>query len=361
MHLISRHASGAADARDGANGEIRRHPRGDASRRDRPRRSTGTRGARAGAQASPAQAGAAVNGTSEEEFNAYIKNVNARIEHALDLSVPMHYPERLSESMRYSLLAGGKRIRPALCLAACELVGGDMETAMPTACALEMIHTMSLIHDDLPSMDNDDFRRGKPTNHKVYGEEMAILAGDALLSHAFEYIGRETKGVDADKVLRVIVDVGKCVGSEGLVGGQVVDILSEGAGPENVTIETLQYIHAHKTGALLEVSVTAGAILGGASEEQIGKLERYAQNIGLAFQVVDDILDCTASSEELGKTAGKDEAVGKTTYPSLVGMDESRRIAAELISKAKAELEGFDETKVAPLIGLADYIQNRKN
>ena len=321
----------------------------------------GRAGARAGAQASPAQAGAAVNGTSEEEFNAYIKNVNARIEHALDLSVPMHYPERLSESMRYSLLAGGKRIRPALCLAACELVGGDMETAMPTACALEMIHTMSLIHDDLPSMDNDDFRRGKPTNHKVYGEEMAILAGDALLSHAFEYIGRETKGVDADKVLRVIVDVGKCVGSEGLVGGQVVDILSEGAGPENVTIETLQYIHAHKTGALLEVSVTAGAILGGASEEQIGKLERYAQNIGLAFQVVDDILDCTASSEELGKTAGKDEAVGKTTYPSLVGMDESRRIAAELISKAKAELEGFDETKVAPLIGLADYIQNRKN
>ena len=321
----------------------------------------GRAGARAGAQASPAQAGAAVNGTSEEEFNAYIKNVNARIEHALDLSVPMHYPERLSESMRYSLLAGGKRIRPALCLAACELVGGDMETAMPTACALEMIHTMSLIHDDLPSMDNDDFRRGKPTNHKVYGEEMAILAGDALLSHAFEYIGRETKGVDADKVLRVIVDVGECVGSEGLVGGQVVDILSEGAGPENVTIETLQYIHAHKTGALLEVSVTAGAILGGASEEQIGKLERYAQNIGLAFQVVDDILDCTASSEELGKTAGKDEAVGKTTYPSLVGMDESRRIAAELISKAKAELEGFDETKVAPLIGLADYIQNRKN
>jgi geranylgeranyl diphosphate synthase type II len=321
----------------------------------------GRAGARAGAQASPAQASATVDGTSEEEFNAYIKNVNARIEHALDLSVPMHYPERLSESMRYSLLAGGKRIRPALCLAACELVGGDMETAMPTACALEMIHTMSLIHDDLPSMDNDDFRRGKPTNHKVYGEEMAILAGDALLSHAFEYIGRETKGVSAEKVLRVIVDVGKCVGSEGLVGGQVVDILSEGAGPENVTIETLQYIHAHKTGALLEVSVTAGAILGGASEEQIGKLERYAQNIGLAFQVVDDILDCTASSEELGKTAGKDEAVGKTTYPSLVGMEESKRIAAELISKAKAELEGFDAKKVAPLLGLADYIQNRKN
>lgn len=304
---------------------------------------------------------AEVSADSEKEFNAYIVGVNAKIEDALDKSVPMQYPERLHESMRYSLLAGGKRIRPALCLAACELVGGNMDTAMPTACALEMIHTMSLIHDDLPSMDNDDFRRGKPTNHKVYGEEMAILAGDALLSHAFEYIGRETKGVSADKVLRVIVDVGKCVGSEGLVGGQVVDIDSEGAGPENVTIETLQYIHAHKTGALLEVSVTAGAILGGASEEQIGKLERYAQNIGLAFQVVDDILDCTQSSEELGKTAGKDVAVGKATYPSLVGMEESERIAADLISKAKAELEGFDPVKVRPLLGLADYIKNRKN
>lgn len=304
---------------------------------------------------------AEVSADSEKEFNAYIVGVNAKIEDALDKSVPMQYPERLHESMRYSLLAGGKRIRPALCLAACELVGGNMDTAMPTACALEMIHTMSLIHDDLPSMDNDDFRRGKPTNHKVYGEEMAILAGDALLSHAFEYIGRETKGASADKVLRVIVDVGKCVGSEGLVGGQVVDIDSEGAGPENVTIETLQYIHAHKTGALLEVSVTAGAILGGASEEQIGKLERYAQNIGLAFQVVDDILDCTQSSEELGKTAGKDVAVGKATYPSLVGMEESERIAADLISKAKAELEGFDPVKVRPLLGLADYIKNRKN
>ena len=303
----------------------------------------------------------AAQATAEKEFNAYIARVNAAIEQALDKSVPMMYPERLHESMRYSLLAGGKRIRPALCLAACELVGGEMATAMPTACALEMIHTMSLIHDDLPSMDNDDFRRGKPTNHKVYGEEMAILAGDALLSHAFEYIGRETKGVSADKVVRVIVDVAKCVGSEGLVGGQVVDIDSEGAGPENVTIETLQYIHAHKTGALLEVSVTAGAILGGASEEQIGKLERYAQSIGLAFQVVDDILDCTQSSEQLGKTAGKDEAVGKATYPSLVGLEESRRIAADLIAKAKGELAGFDAEKVKPVIGLADYIANREN
>ena len=237
-----------------------------------------------------------------------------------------------------------------------------MDVAMPTACALEMIHTMSLIHDDLPSMDNDDFRRGKPTNHKVYGEEMAILAGDALLSHAFEYIGRETpNSVPAERTLRVIVDVGKCVGSEGLVGGQVVDIMSEGAEAGEVTVETLQYIHAHKTGALLEVSVTAGAILAGAKEEDVERLGKYAQLIGLAFQVVDDILDCTQTSEQLGKTAGKDEAVGKATYPSLVGLEESKKIADKLIADAKDLLKDYDQEKAAPLIGLADYIKNRQN
>lgn len=241
-------------------------------------------------------------------------------------------------------------------------MGGTMETAMPTACALEMIHTMSLIHDDLPSMDNDDFRRGKPTNHKVYGEEMAILAGDALLSHAFEYIGRETpKAVPADRTLRVIVDVGKCVGSEGLVGGQVVDIMSEGAEADEVTLDTLKYIHAHKTGALLEVSVTSGAILAGAAEEDVERLGKYAQLIGLAFQVVDDILDCTQTSEQLGKTAGKDEAVGKATYPSLVGLEESRKIADDLITEAKELLRDYDQKLAAPLLGLADYIKNRQN
>ena len=309
-----------------------------------------------------AEAPAAAVEASELDFAAYIAEKNAAIEQALSDSVPEMYPERLHESMRYSLLAGGKRIRPCLCVAACELMGGTMEVAMPTACALEMIHTMSLIHDDLPSMDNDDFRRGKPTNHKVYGEEMAILAGDALLSHAFEYIGRDTpKSVPADRTLRVIVDVGKCVGSEGLVGGQVVDIMSEGADAGEVTVETLQYIHAHKTGALLEVSVTAGAILAGAKEEDVTRLGKYAQLIGLAFQVVDDILDCTQTSEQLGKTAGKDEAVGKATYPSLVGLEESRKIADKLISDAKDLLKDYDQEKAAPLIGLADYIKNRQN
>ena len=165
----------------------------------------------------------------------------------------------------------------------------------------------------------------------------------------------------ADRTLRVIVDVGKCVGSEGLVGGQVVDIMSEGADADEVTLDTLKYIHAHKTGALLEVSVTAGAILAGADEEDVERLGKYAQLIGLAFQVVDDILDCTATSEELVKTAGKDEAVGKATYPSLVGLEESRKIADDLIKEAKELLSEYDREKAAPLIGLADYIGNRKN
>jgi geranylgeranyl diphosphate synthase type II len=300
---------------------------------------------------------------AEIDFAKYVKEKNAAIEQALSDSVPTIYPERLHESMRYSLLAGGKRIRPCLAIAACEMVGGKQEVVMPTACALEMIHTMSLIHDDLPMMDNDDFRRGVPTNHKVYGEEMAILAGDALLSHAFEYIARETKGVEAEKILRVIADVGKCVGSEGLVGGQVVDIESEGLAMEGkpVSLETLKYIHAHKTGALLETAVVSGAILGGGTEEDIERLGKYAYDIGLAFQVVDDILDCTATSEELGKTAGKDVAVGKATYPSLLGLEESQRIADELIKSAKEQLSVYDQKKAAPLIGLADYIKNRKN
>jgi len=292
-------------------------------------------------------------------FQEYMGERAKIIDDALDRSIPEQYPEIIHEAMRYSLLAGGKRVRPALCLAACELVGGTIEQAMPTACALEMIHTMSLIHDDLPSMDNDDFRRGKPTNHKVYGEEIAILAGDALLSLAFEYIARETKGVDPQRVLQVIVEVGKSVGSEGLVGGQVVDIKSEG--DDNVGLDTLKYIHEHKTAALLESAVVSGAVLGGASEEDVARLRKYSRDIGLAFQVVDDILDITATTEELGKTAGKDLAVAKTTYPSLVGLEKSREIANDLISEAKEQLSSYDSKKAAPLYALAEYIKNRKN
>ncbi|KAL4419453.1 hypothetical protein ABPG77_003566 [Micractinium sp. CCAP 211/92] len=302
----------------------------------------------------------AVKAKPSFDFNGYMKERAQLIDAALDKSVPLQYPEVINEAMRYSLLAGGKRVRPALCLAACELVGGTIEQAMPTACSLEMIHTMSLIHDDLPSMDNDDFRRGKPTNHKVYGEEVAILAGDALLSLSFEYIARETRGVAAERVLQVIVEVGKAVGSEGLVAGQVVDIKSEGKG-EVVGLETLQYIHEHKTAALLEAAVVSGAILGGAGEVDVDRLRKYSRSIGLAFQVVDDILDITATTEELGKTAGKDLASAKTTYPSLVGLERSREIADELIEEAKSMLSTYDPAKAAPLYALAEYIRSRKN
>lgn len=296
--------------------------------------------------------------TETFDLASYLTERAALVEAALDRSIPLVYPEKIYESMRYSLLAGGKRLRPVLCLATCELVGGTIEMAMPTACALEMIHTMSLIHDDLPAMDNDDYRRGKLTNHKVYGEDIAILAGDGLLAYAFEYIARETKGVPAERVLQVIAHLGRAVGAAGLVGGQVVDLESEGK--SDVSIETLNFIHRHKTGALLEACVVSGAVLGGAGEEERQRLSRYAQNIGLAFQIVDDILDITATPEELGKTAGKDLQAQKVTYPSLWGIEESRRQAAQLIADAKAELQGYG-TAAQPLQAIADFITARKN
>ena len=257
--------------------------------------------------------------------------------------------------MRYSLLAGGKRLRPILCLAACELAGSDPEKAIPTAVALEMIHTMSLIHDDLPSMDNDDLRRGRPTNHKVYGDAIAILAGDALLTRAFEMVSIRTSGIPAERLLKVVGELSLVSGAPGLVGGQVVDLESEG---KEVDLETLEYIHLHKTGALLKACVICGAFIGGASEELIKALRIYARGIGLAFQIIDDILDVTSSSEVLGKTAGKDLVADKTTYPKLLGLDESRKRANQLIIEAKGVLEPW-KNKAAPLLALADYITNR--
>ncbi len=289
------------------------------------------------------------------DLKGYLSEKQKLVETALDRSLPMSYPETIFESMRYSLLAGGKRLRPILCLATAELMGGSIEQAIPTACALEMIHTMSLVHDDLPSMDNDDFRRGNPTNHKVYGDAVAILAGDGLLAYAFEYVARETKNVPIDRVLDVIVRLGRSVGD--LVSGQVVDLQSEGN--PNIPFETLTFIHNHKTSALLEASVLTGAILAGASEGDRSKLLRYAKNIGLAFQIVDDILDITATSEELGKSAGKDLTAEKATYPKLWGLDESRRQAQELVNQAKAEVSGYG-TKALPLMAIADYITARK-
>jgi geranylgeranyl diphosphate synthase, type II len=291
------------------------------------------------------------------DLATYLGQQQKAVEAALEGAIAIVYPETIYEAMRYSLMAGGKRLRPILCLATCELVGGTSAMAMPTACSLEMIHTMSLIHDDLPAMDNDDYRRGKLTNHKVYGEDIAILAGDGLLAYAFEFIAAQTQA-PAVQVLKVIAHLGKAVGAAGLVGGQVVDLQSEGK--PGVTVETLNYIHRHKTGALLEASVVCGAILAGAADTDLERLSRYAQNIGLAFQIIDDVLDITATQEELGKTAGKDLQAQKATYPSFWGIEESKRQADQLIADAKAELQTFG-TKAQPLVALADYITARKN
>jgi len=295
------------------------------------------------------------------DFNAYLAAQKQLVEAALDDSLGPERPESLREAMRYSLLAGGKRLRPILCLAACELAGGDPALAMPTAVALEMIHTMSLIHDDLPAMDNDDLRRGRPTNHKVYGDAVAILAGDALLTRAFEMVALRSPGVPADRLLKVVGELSLVSGAPGLVGGQVVDLECEG---KEVDLETLEYIHLHKTGALLKACVITGALIGGADEAQLNSLRTYARGIGLAFQIVDDILDVTASSDVLGKTAGKDLIADKTTYPKLLGLEESRERAKTLIQEAKTSLDAFQpadgsSVQAAPLLALADYVIGR--
>lgn len=288
------------------------------------------------------------------DFKSYIGSKARAVHIALDKAVPLQPPEAVTEAMRYSLLAGGKRIRPVLCIAACELTpGGTQEAAMATACAIEMIHTMSLIHDDLPIVDNDDMRRGMPSCHKMFGEKVAIWAGDALLSKSFAHIAQCTpKSVAAEKIVRVIAFLGKATGAEGVVAGQVVDMSDSAA----VSLDTLQYIHMRKTAALLESCVVCGAILGGAVDDEIVRLSRYARSLGILFQVVDDIL-----AEQLGKTAGKDLVTEKATYPKLLGLDEARQFAANLTRQAKEQLSMFDPRKAAPLYGFADYIANRTN
>lgn len=308
---------------------------------------------------------ATTSSTTEFNLDEYLMSKKGPIESALDASVVSRIPQtdKICESMSYSLMAGGKRIRPVLCIAACEMFGGNQEDAMPTAVALEMIHTMSLIHDDLPAMDDDDLRRGKPTNHVLYGEDVAILAGDALLSTSFEHVARHTPNTIApEKIVDIIVRLGKCVGAEGLAGGQVMDLECEGRGVEgnDVSLEDLTWIHTHKTAALLVASVACGAILGGASKEDVERCEKFALNIGLAFQVADDILDITASSEDLGKTAGKDLEADKTTYPKLMGLEGAKDEARRLVQEAKEAIVGYGE-KADPLLAIADYIIERKN
>eukprot|EP00871_Galdieria_phlegrea_P003787 jgi/Galph1/4409/GphlegSOOS_G3065.1 len=296
--------------------------------------------------------------STTELLEQYLQSKKDLVERNLKTSVPLVHPNLtlIQQSMLYSLMAGGKRIRPILCLATCELFGGKEQSAIPTAIALEMIHTMSLIHDDLPAMDNDDFRRGKPTNHKVYGEDIAILAGDALLTHAFEYIASETKDVPDKVILRLIGLVAASVGYCGIVGGQVLDIQSEGK--DDIGLEDLIWIHKHKTGALLKCCVVTGALIGGAREEDLLRLGEYAEKIGLAFQVADDVLDVTSSFEKLGKSIGKDEKSNKMTFPRLLGVEESKKYAKRLVQDAKLCLEPYEE-KAFYLKALADFIISR--
>lgn len=296
------------------------------------------------------------------DLKAYLKERCILVDEALDRFLPKadELPFSLHKSMRYSVFAGGKRIRPILMLAACDAVGGDISQAMPAACAMEMIHTYSLIHDDLPAMDDDDFRRGNPTNHKVFGEAIAILAGDALLTEAFILMSRvePSASLPPEAVLRVIQEISHCAGSHGMVGGQVVDMESEGKA--EMDLATVQYIHTHKTGALIKASVKAGAILGGADETRLASLTTYGEAIGLAFQIADDILDIEGTTEEIGKDAGSDEARGKATYPAVMGLAESKKRAGELVDMALESLAGFDH-RADPLRDIATYIVKRKS
>ena len=295
------------------------------------------------------------------DLREYLKEKGKIVEEALDRYLPKEseMPVTLHKAMRYSMMAGGKRIRPILCIASCEAVGGKPKKALPVACALEMVHTYSLIHDDLPAMDNDDFRRGRPTNHKVFGEAVAILAGDALLTEAFGIMTNFNlrRTIRADAILDVISDLARAAGSFGMVGGQVVDMESEGV---EIDLPTLEYLHTRKTGALILASVKGGAKIGEGTDEEIEALTRYGECLGLAFQIADDILDIEGSQDEIGKDVGSDMEKGKATYPSIIGMAASKERASELITMATNSLKGFYE-KAEPLREIAKYVVERRS
>jgi geranylgeranyl diphosphate synthase type II len=294
--------------------------------------------------------------SSPFDLGSWVQSRSKEVDRALDRFLPKAStrPGTIHKSMRYSLFAGGKRMRPALVLAAAEACGGDPKEAMPLACAVECIHTYSLIHDDLPAMDNDDFRRGKPTNHKVFGEGIAVLAGDALLTQAFE-IAAQARSWPRYSHKDLVLEIAKASGSLQLIAGQVADLEGEG---KKVSLAQLQYIHERKTSALLCCSVRLGGMSANCTAAQLKALTDFGYNVGLAFQVIDDILDVTQSSETLGKTAGKDVAAQKATYPRLVGLEKSKKIAASLTAKAFAALKPFRGRAVA-LEALAKYLLER--
>lgn len=293
-------------------------------------------------------------------LEAYLRDRRRIVEEALFKYLPAenNTPAEIYKAVRYSVFAGGKRIRPILCLAAAEACGGNIASSMPVACSLELIHTYSLIHDDLPSMDNDDFRRGKPTCHKVFGENIAILAGDALLTEAFVLLSRAEK-VDssAEKLLAVIHEIAQAAGIAGMVGGQTLDVLSEKSSPD---LEVLQQIHRRKTGAMIKAAVVSGAIMSDAPKDKIQALADYGMNIGIAFQIADDILNVEGDRELMGKETGSDKALGKVTYPSLMGMDYAKQELQNSIDKAMICLAVFDK-RALPLRQIARYIMERKS
>jgi geranylgeranyl diphosphate synthase, type II len=291
-----------------------------------------------------------------------LEDFRQQVERALDAALPPEsaWPETIHIAVRYSLFAGGKRLRPLLVLAAAAAAGAPVDDVMPLACAVEMIHTYSLIHDDLPAMDDDDLRRGKPTSHKVFGEAIAILAGDALLTRAFHVLCEQPADAPAERVrrrLRAAALLGEACGTSGLIGGQVLDLESEG---EDVDAATLERLHRAKTGALLSACVMGAAVLGGAPDEDAQRLLRYARAVGLAFQVVDDILDATEGAAQLGKTAGKDDAAGKATYVRVYGLDRARQMARALHDEALDALAPLGE-RAALLRELARRMVERRS
>jgi len=291
-------------------------------------------------------------------IKTYLVSRQKLIERALDRYLPKANtkPATLHRAMRYSLFAGGKRLRPILCLAATEASGGKIRNALPLACALECIHTYSLVHDDLPSMDNDDFRRGRPTCHKVFGDAIAILAGDGLLTIAFEIVSsaKPTSRYDTSSLLR---EIAVAAGSQKLIAGQVADLEAEG---KNVKRDQLQFIHQNKTAAILKSSVRLGAMSANADARKLSAVTRFGQRLGLAFQIIDDILDLTQTSEILGKSAGKDVAAKKATYPAVIGLDKSRAEARRLTRQAHNALSVFRSRDAEPLHALANYLLERE-
>lgn len=292
------------------------------------------------------------------DLQTYLRKQQQYIESALQEVLPQSDgpTAQLLKAMRYSVFAGGKRLRPILMLAACEAVGGNASQALKPACALEMIHTYSLIHDDLPAMDDDNFRRGVPTNHKVFGEAIAILAGDALLTEAFRLLSQPDQTLAAQIQLQIINIAATASGWGGMVGGQVADMLAEG---QDNSIDTVNFIHKHKTGALILAALQIGAVSGGADPAQLKHITTFGQSAGLAFQIADDLLDIESSQEQLGKDIGSDQQRGKATYPAVAGVEESHRRATQLHAQAIAQLDSFGDA-AEPLRQISAYIINRK-